>query len=172
MLEKILISDNNLTAPIQFDIDIVEQMIMKPKFSTWLVVFLCVTFILPFKGFCQNSKTTPSVQASKKLTLDQAAMCEAIKELAPHNPAVVFSIKIGKVSCFTSFDPVPAKTFIYHKWYHKDKLSTKKRLSLTPPRWSTYTSILLRETDKGPWRVEIYNQKGDLFQILRFSITD
>jgi hypothetical protein len=147
-------------------------MIMKPKCTRWLVVFLGVALILPFEGFCQNSKATPSVQASKKLTLDQGVMCEAIKELAPHNPAVVFSIKIGKVLCFTSFDPVPEKTFVYHKWYHKDKLSTKKRLSLTPPRWSTYSSILLREADKGPWRVEIYDQKGNLFQILRFSITD
>lgn len=145
---------------------------MKPKFRTWLVVFFGVALILPFKGFCQNSKAMPAAPASKKLTLDQAVMCEAIKELAPHNPAVVFSIKIGKVLCYTSFDPVPAKTSIYHKWYHKDKLSTTKRLSLTPPRWATYTSILLREADKGPWRVEIYNQKGELFQILRFSITD
>jgi len=99
-------------------------------------------------------------------------MCEEIKEYTPYNSAVVFSIKIGKVSCFTSFDPVPEKTFIYHKWYHRDKPSTKKKMTLNPPRWSTYSSILLRETDKGPWRVEISDQKGNLLRILRFSITD
>ena len=147
-------------------------MIMKPKSSLWLVVFLCLIVILSFEGFCQNSSATSAAPPSKTLTLDQAVMCEAIKDLVPQNPAVVFSITVGKVLCYTSFDPVPEKTFIYHKWYHKDKLSTKKRLSLTPPRWATFTSLLLRETDKGPWRVEIYDQKGKLFQTLRFSITD
>lgn len=145
---------------------------MKPKISPWLVVLLTLTVIYPLKGFCQNSNARSATPPSKTLTLDRAVMCEAIKDLAPQNPAVVFSITVGKVLCYTSFDPVPEKTFIYHKWYHKDKLSTKKRLSLTPPRWATFTSLLLRETDKGPWRVEIYDQKGKLFQILRFSITD
>ena len=145
---------------------------MKPQYSSWLVIILCLTVILPFKGFCQSSNATSAAPPSKTLALDQAVMCEAIKDLAPQNPAVVFSIKIGKVLCYTSFNPVPEKSFIYHKWYHKDKLSTKKRLSLTPPRWATFTSLLLRETDIGPWRVEIYDQKGKLFQTLRFSITE
>jgi Protein of unknown function (DUF2914) len=99
-------------------------------------------------------------------------MCEEIQDFTCRNPAVVFSMKIGKVSCYTSFDPVPEKTFIYHKWFHRDELSTTKRLTLQPPRWGTYSSIQLRETDKGPWRVEISDQNGNLLRILRFSITN
>jgi len=38
--------------------------------------------------------------------------------------------------------------------------------------WSTYSQIQLRETDKGPWRVEISDQNGKVFDVLRFSITD
>ncbi len=106
------------------------------------------------------------------LTLDHAGMCEEVKDKTPINQAVVFSIKIGKVSCFSVFDPVPEKTFIYHKWFHKDAPSTNKRLTLQPPRWATYSSIQLRETDKGPWRVEISDRHGNLLYILRFSITD
>jgi hypothetical protein len=30
----------------------------------------------------------------------------------------------------------------------------------------------LRKNDKGPWRVEITDEQGNIFQILRFSITD
>ncbi|OEU63274.1 MAG: hypothetical protein BA867_06740 [Desulfobacterales bacterium S5133MH16] len=99
-------------------------------------------------------------------------MCEEIKDFTPKYRGVVFSIKIGKVSCFTSFDPVPKETFIYHKWFHKDKPSTKKRLTLQPPRWATYSSIQLRETDKGPWRVEITDQKENILHTVRFTITD
>jgi hypothetical protein len=145
---------------------------MKRTFFTSIILLVCIAFFLSARGLAQNSKAILPGRIVKKLTLEQAAMCEEIKEYTPYNSAVVFSIKIGKVSCFTSFDPVPEKTFIYHKWYHRDKPSTKKKMTLNPPRWSTYSSILLRETDKGPWRVEISDQKGNLLQILRFSITD
>ena len=50
-------------------------------------------------------------KASAKLTLVRAVMCETIQEYAPAHPAVVFSIDLGRVSCFTEFDPVPEKTY-------------------------------------------------------------
>ncbi len=99
-------------------------------------------------------------------------MCEGIKELTPENQAIVFSITIGRVSCFTSFDPVPEETFIYHNWFCRDRLSTRIKLSLQPPRWSTFSSIQLREADQGPWRVEVTDQDGRILHLLRFSITD
>ncbi len=134
---------------------------------------ICIVLALFSSAFSEEKETYFALhQDSQFLTLDHASMCEAIKDYTPHNEAVVFSTAIGKVSCFTSFDPVPRKTYIYHKWYYKDKLSTKKRLLLYPPRWSTYSSIQLRETDIGPWRVEIYDDKGKLLKILRFSITE
>ena len=110
--------------------------------------------------------------SSEKLELRHAAMCEDINGYSPKNDAIVFSIDIGKVSCFTLFDPVPKEMDIYHKWFYQDKLSTKKKLRLKPPRWSTFSSIQLREVDKGPWRVEITADDGTIIQILRFSIVD
>ncbi len=131
-----------------------------------------IIFFLSSPTLAQQNKDSLSIAASKKLTLVQAAMCEGIKEYNPRNQAIVFSMTIGEVSCFTSFDPVPQKTVIYHNWLHRDKLSTKIKLSLQPPRWSTFSSIRLREADKGPWRVEITDQEGNIFHVLRFSITD
>jgi len=99
-------------------------------------------------------------------------MCEKVESLAPVRPAVAFSASVGQVYCFTSFDPVSQPTLIYHRWFHRDELSTQTRLRLYPPRWATYSVIQLRETDKGPWRVEITDQNGRVFDTLRFSITD
>jgi len=150
----------------------VKHKTMRCKFCLILIILLAAefSFVSPVLG--QDPQNAPPPKAPKKLTLGRAVMCEEIKDYAPRNSAVVFSITIGKVSCFTSFDSVPQKTFVYHKWYHRDKPSTKKRLTLQPPRWATYTSIQLRETDKGPWRVEIYDKKENLLYTLRFSITD
>ncbi len=109
---------------------------------------------------------------SKKLTLARAVMCETIQEYTPVNPAVVFSIDLGRISCFTEFDSVLKQTFIHHKWYRGDSLTTVKRLTINPPRWSSVTTVQLRDADKGPWRVEITDENDQLMHTLRFSITD
>jgi hypothetical protein len=142
------------------------------KLSIFLFVLICTNFLLSSPAFLQDNRDPSSTPASKKLTLFKAAMCEEIEEYIPQNQAIVFSMTIGKVSCFTFFDPVPEKTSIYHHWFYRDKLSTRIRLSLQPPRWSTFSSIQLREADKGPWRVEVTDQEGNILDVLRFSIVD
>ncbi|MEW6669219.1 MAG: DUF2914 domain-containing protein [Thermodesulfobacteriota bacterium] len=108
----------------------------------------------------------------ERLTLTHAVTCEGVKDFAPLNPGVVFPTSIGKVLCFTHFDPVPQKTVIYHNWFHRDEISNKQRLVLQTPRWSCFSSIQLRESDKGPWRVEVTDSTGRLLRVLRFSVTD
>lgn len=131
-----------------------------------LILLIVVVMTQPEAGWGQDAK------ASAKLTLVRAVMCETIQEYAPANPAVIFSIKLGRVSCFTEFDQVPEKTYIHHKWYHYDHLITEKQLTINPPRWSSFTSMQLRDADKGPWRVEVTDENDKHMHTLRFSITD
>jgi hypothetical protein len=142
---------------------------MKLRHSNW--VLLCLPFILLLLGieaFSQD-KVPPE---SQKLTLAEAFMCEEVKEQIPYNPGVVFSNTNEKVYCYSTFDPVPQNTFIYHTWFFRDSLVTKIKLSIRTPRWSTYSRMQLRDPDKGPWRVEIRNQAEKLLQVLRFSVTE
>lgn len=111
-------------------------------------------------------------RAEKILTLTDAIMCEEVKEYLPGHNNVVFSTSLGKAVCYTSFDPVPEKLTISHNWFRRDVLSTSIKLDLNPPRWATYSTIQLREADKGPWRVEITDPEGKIMKTLRFSITD
>jgi hypothetical protein len=136
-----------------------------------LFILLVLTLSAPL-AFPQ-ANTNPSVEAAIKQTvLVRAVMCSAVENVCPINPAIVFSIELGSVSCFALFDPVQQETVIYQKWYHKNKLSTTQRLTLKPPRWATFNTVQLRATDKGPWRVEITDQSNNILQILRFSIVD
>jgi hypothetical protein len=146
---------------------------MTYRLNRFLLLWIGVLSLLVSYGYAQE-KTDASAPAeeAKQLTLANAAMCESIKEYIPQNPGIVFSTAIGKILCLTVFDPVPQKTVIYHNWYRNDELITKVKLTLKPPRWSTFSSIQLREADKGPWRVEIVDQKDRIHKILRFSITD
>jgi len=144
---------------------------MRTKMYTIVTLAAAVLHLFIAVGNAADEQTDPAAPPAV-LTLSEAVMCEGIASYAPETPAVVFSINIGKVNCYSKFDPVPEKTFIYHSWYFKDRLTTRKRLYLKPPSWATYTSIQLREADRGPWRVEITDKDGNIFKTLRFSITE
>ncbi|MFH0844301.1 MAG: DUF2914 domain-containing protein [Pseudomonadota bacterium] len=140
-----------------------------------LLFIFVLFFIGPFflsQAIPQNRDEVFDQPASDKLRPVKAVMCEEVKEQDPQNQSIVFSVNVGRVLCFTSFDPVPEKTFIFHNWFFRDKLNMKRKLSLQPPRWDTFSSFNPRETDKGPWRVEILDEKGNILDILRFSIVD
>ena len=133
-------------------------------------VILC--FLFPFSAKSQSNDTGESKSSAGEIVLVQTVMCEDLQELIPQNPTTVFSIERLKAICFTSFDPVPEKTVIYHHWFHRDRPSAKLKLTLKPPRWSSYSTIQFRAEDIGPWRVEIADSNGQVFHILRFSVTE
>ncbi len=139
-------------------------------------LLFCLLPVLFQPGLCAQEQKpeapTPAAPSDQKLALKSAVMCERVENLNPIRPGLAFSVSTGQVCCFTSFEPVPQPTVIYHRWYHRDELSTQTRLRLYTPKWSTYSVIQLRETDKGPWRVEVIDQNGRVFDVLRFSITD
>ena len=99
-------------------------------------------------------------------------VCEQVEGFAPKNPAVVFPLDIGEVACFTSFDPVPEATVIYHQWYYRDQPSSRIRLRLKAPRWSSFSRIQLRPGDAGPWRVEVLDADERRLAVLRFSVVE
>jgi hypothetical protein len=140
------------------------------KSAIFILALVFAEIMLSPQAICQSE--TESSSKPEKLTLVKAAMCEGIEKHGTRQEAVVFPISIGKVFCLTSFDPVPEQTFVYHNWYQKDRFSTRIRLAVKPPRWSTFSSVHLREADKGPWRVEITGHQGQTFRIIRFSIAD
>lgn len=119
-----------------------------------------------------HAAETSQDPTGKPFRLTRAVMCEVIEGYEPKYIAVAFSINAGKISCYTAFDGVVDTTYVSHKWYRNDELVSAKRLTLKPPRWATYSSIQLREADKGPWRVEIWDDRNQLVKTLRFSVTD
>ena len=144
------------------------------NFRILFILFLGFSFLwtVPLSAQSQ-SDTNETVEArAANIKLVKAVMSEDLLEQMPQNSTTVFSIERRKAICFTSFDPVPEKTEIYHHWFHRDRPSANIKLTLNPPRWSTYSSIQFRVEDIGPWRVEITDSKGRIFHILRFSITE
>lgn len=106
------------------------------------------------------------------LALRESVMCEEIRNFGPHGQGVVFSVSRGRIFCFTRFESVARETVIFHNWYHRDRLITTRKLVVQPPVWSSYSSIQLREADRGPWRVEVCLSDGSVLKALRFSLVE
>ncbi len=135
----------------------------KVYFRLICIFFVLLVVIGSFSyGFAQNTR----------LIIEQAVVCESIRDFQPLNPGINFSIENGSITCFTRFDAISNDTFIEHRWYRKDKLVTEQKLALKAPRWSTYSRIQLREFDKGPWRVEIVDSNDQVLTTIRFSVTE
>ena len=60
--------------------------------------------------FCAHAAADQNALPDSGMTLVRAVMCEYIEEYEPQNSAVVFSINVGKISCFTSFDGIKTTT--------------------------------------------------------------
>lgn len=143
------------------------------RFDRWL----CRLFVLLLlAGMGSVSAALPELgeppPPSGDPVLAQAFMCETVRGSTPIQPAVAFAVAIGKVTCFSLFDPVPERAVVFHAWYHRDVLSATRKLTLKPLRWAAFSSIQLRESDKGPWRVEVQDEQERVLHTLRFSIVD
>lgn len=126
-------------------------------------------------GYSPGTDTAPPIEPieeDRQLSIGAASVCEAVKNGIPRNEAIVFSTTLGRVYCFTDFLNVPERSFIYHHWFFEDQKRASVKLLLRPPRWSTYSSLQLRATDVGPWRVDVTTEDGSVLRTLRFSILE
>jgi hypothetical protein len=104
--------------------------------------------------------------------LSSATVCEVISGGKPKYDAVVFSSSVKKIYCYTLFNDVKNEGFIYHVWFFRDKLISKVKLKVKPPIWATFSRIYIRESDIGPWRVDILDETGKIIDVIRFSVVE
>jgi hypothetical protein len=145
---------------------------MKRKCPLFLLVIFWLVAGIPAVAAAQETTSPPAEEKVKELTLVEADVCEKMEGTTPVNSGIVFSSNLDKIYCFSSFDPVPGEMDIYQEWYRKDKLRAKIKLTLKPPRWSTFSSMRIRKSDAGPWRVDITDGAGRVLKTLRFSVTE
>jgi len=149
-----------------------RQAVMNYRILFILFIGFSFLAIPPLSAQTQSDPNGPTEAPAAGIKLVKAVMSEDLQERTPQNITTVFTIERRKAICFTAFDPVPEKTVIYHHWFHRDRPSAKLKLTLKPPRWSSYSTIQFRAEDIGPWRVEIADSNGQVFHILRFSVTE
>ncbi|MFZ0613383.1 MAG: DUF2914 domain-containing protein [Desulfobacterales bacterium] len=139
-----------------------------------LHLFLALAALLlpwPAAGQSPGSDPSPAVQRPP-LVIGNCTACADVRNGVPEQAAAAFSADLKRVYCYTDFTSVSEKTVTYHNWYLRDKLKARIKLTLQPPRWSTYSSLPVHDSEKGPWRVEVTDEEGNLLKALYFSVID
>lgn len=135
------------------------------------LLLVMMPFVLGRSATAQN-EVASHASSVKPYIMVSSVMCEKVSGGKPVNPAVVFSASGKKVYCFSNFSDVRSKEYVFHNWFRRDVSVAKIKLLLQSPKWSTFSSMPMRETEKGPWRVEIAGENGEILGVLRFSIVD
>jgi len=146
-----------------------RSLLLRLFFAACVIGALCLS---PAGSFPQqNDQPSPS-ETGEATVLIEAAICELLQDGSPVNVGAVFSIRMGRIFCHTSFAPVQQRRSVHHRWFHRGQLTNSQRLWIHSPPWSAVSSIQLREADKGPWQVEVSDSSGRIIKVLRFSIVD
>ncbi|MFZ0134566.1 MAG: DUF2914 domain-containing protein [Desulfobacterales bacterium] len=141
-------------------------------------IFLCLFIALaalrlPLPAAARSPDSDPPPAAQRpQLVIGDCTACEEVRNGVPEQAAAAFSADLKRVYCYTDFTSVREKTVTYHNWYLRDKLKASIKLTLQPPRWSTYSSLPVHDSEKGPWRVEVTDEEGNLLKALYFSVID
>ncbi len=139
---------------------------------TQALTMLFIIQVVAFPVVAIEEEKPITTASETRLSVSSSVMCEEIKDGKPVNVSAVFSKKLDRINCYTRFKPLDRDTTFFEDWYRRDKLNTRKTISLKPNSTWTYAGIFVQESDMGPWRVEITNENGDILHVLRFSITD
>lgn len=134
-----------------------------------LMLPICIWFMVGISAVAEPvednaGKVSPAVK--------EAVMCENVLEGLPVNKTIIFNVSKTSAYCWSQFDPVPEDGVVYHEWYRKGILITRKKLAVHRPRWATYSRLPLRQADIGPWRLNITDDNGNVLKTLRFSVTE
>ena len=104
------------------------------------------------------------------ITVQDAVIARAVKDLIPVSPAETFDADVGKLSCFTRIETRDYPTLIKHLWFYGDRLVMEITLPVNSPNWRTYSTKTILPSAKGDWRVDVTSDDGTIIKSLTFSI--
>ncbi len=117
-----------------------------------LFAILTLAFLQPSLGHGEK----PATQVKSNLpTIQRAVICEKVEHRTPWGIREAYPSTIGNLFCFTHLKEVPSEGTIYHVWYYGKTEIAKVGLSISPPRWRTWSSKIIVPDWKGDWKVEI-----------------
>ncbi|MDY6820754.1 MAG: DUF2914 domain-containing protein [Deferribacterota bacterium] len=114
----------------------------------------------------------PLIQLFAATEIIDIKIAKDIKDLKPINVGRVFSKDVGGLVCFTEVKTDEYPTSITHLWIYNNNIMAEVPLSVNGKTWKTYSTKNIYPKWTGKWRVEIFDNNGELIDSITFRIVD
>ena len=133
----------------------------KVSFSSVVIWFMCVSFLIPAAG----------AQQSDQLDVAAAAICEKVEEREAVNVGTQFTNSTPRLYCFTKIVGAQSPTEVVHVWSYGDVERARVSLAVNSSNWRTYSSKAIQAHEIGSWRVDVLDTSGNLLETVNFEVT-
>ena len=117
----------------------------KVSFSSVVIWFMCVSFLIPAAG----------AQQSDPLNVVAAAICERVEDREAVNVGTQFSNSSSRLYCFTKIVGAGSPTEVVHVWSYGDVERARVSLSVNSNNWRTYSSKAIQTRQAICWKRSI-----------------
>ncbi len=111
-----------------------------------------------------------SLSRAADLEVSRAAVCTAIEDREPVGAADTFDIDVGKVYLSAEVMGADENTPIKHIWYYDGDAVLTVDMTISGPRWRTWSYKNIYESMTGKWRAEITDEQGNVLKSVSFEI--
>ncbi|WP_404341536.1 DUF2914 domain-containing protein [Pseudoalteromonas mariniglutinosa] len=128
----------------------------------------------PPQLFADNAQLA-SVALGAKIDTDKVSRAVLTIEVVDREPVNVLKTDIKttdfdeSLTFFSELKNLQGQT-VRHVWYYQDQQMASVELSITAPRYRTYSSKNIMPTQTGEWRVEVLDQQGVMLAHKEFRI--
>ena len=133
----------------------------KVSFSSLVIWFMCVFFLIPAAG----------AQQSDPIKVVAAAICEKVEDREAVNVGTQFTNSTPRLYCFTKITGAQTPTQITHVWYFGAVERARVELDVNSSSWRTWSSKIIQAHEIGSWRVAVLDSQGTVLKELQFEIT-
>lgn len=81
-----------------------------------------------------------------------------------------FVDNVQQIYCYTRITGATDSASVTHVWYYKDEEKARIRLDVGSGEWRTWSSKRITQNWKGPWRVMVLGENGEVLSNKMFKV--
>ncbi|MFW6078567.1 MAG: DUF2914 domain-containing protein [Gemmatimonadota bacterium] len=108
--------------------------------------------------------------AQDEMQVTTAVVATDIEDREPIGVSETFPADIGELYFFTVFEGDFPETEVEHVWLYEDEEMARVPLTVTGPRWRTWSSKRLVTSWTGAWTVQVVDSDGTVLESVDFTV--
>ncbi|MBD3234558.1 MAG: DUF2914 domain-containing protein [candidate division Zixibacteria bacterium] len=111
-----------------------------------------------------------ALPAIAEMHVSRAVLCSGVEDLEPVETVENVTADMGQIYFFAEIKEAGEESQIKHIWYYNDDPVAEIPITVSGPRWRTYSYKALSENMTGEWHVDVVDENGNVLQSVPFTV--